>query len=77
MRKQIDEIDDLIIPLLEKRFLVVDAIKKIKKIQDIPTLDTSREQQIIDKVNTNSKYDKYLKNIYKEVLKQSKEYQNE
>ena len=78
LRDEIDEIDAKIISLLEKRFLVIDVIKRFKKNNNLKTFDANREQEILKKVkSSNQVFDKYLKSIYLEVLKQSKEYQND
>ena len=78
LRNKIDEIDDQLIKLLENRFLVISEIKDFKKIQGLSTYDIKRELEILEKVKTSDgSFDDYLKSIFKEILKQSKEFQNE
>ena len=44
----IDTIDTNIIDLLKRRFQVVSEIKTIKEKNNIPVLDSSRENKILD-----------------------------
>ena len=78
LRKEIDEIDREIVPLLEKRFLVIDAVKRYKKKNNISIQDSNREQEILSNIRPSKKeFKKYLDEIYKSILKESKDYQNE
>jgi len=47
LRKQIDEIDDLIVSLLAKRMETVKKVGQLKKKNNIPVLDESRWQKVI------------------------------
>ena len=47
-RKQIDDIDEKIIPYLARRAGIVRKIGKLKKQQNIPTLDKNRWKQILN-----------------------------
>ena len=47
LRKQIDEIDDLIVSLLAKRMETVKKVGQLKKKNNIPVLDKSRWQKVI------------------------------
>ena len=47
LRKQIDEIDDLIVSLLAKRMETVKKVGQLKKKSNIPVLDKSRWQKVI------------------------------
>jgi len=67
-RKKIDEIDDKIILLLEKRLLIAKKTIKHKK----KTYDPKREEFILSKIKS-----PYIKNIYKEIFKNSKKLQKE
>jgi chorismate mutase len=64
LRQQIDEIDDEIIPLLEKRYSIICLIKKEK---DKKITDKKREAFIIKKCHSN-----YSKSIYKSIFEVSK-----
>ncbi|HEU64161.1 MAG: hypothetical protein KR126chlam4_00640 [Candidatus Anoxychlamydiales bacterium] len=65
-REQIDEIDEQIVPLLEKRLKLAKEIRKYKK----EILDSNRENKILDKIKS-----EYIKDIYKTIFKNSKEVQ--
>jgi len=67
-RKQIDEIDSKIIPLLEKRLLLAKELRKFKT----KTQDSSREDQILKKIKS-----KYIQDIYLSIFKNSKKIQED
>lgn len=76
LRKKIDDIDKKILKLLIKRFIIVEMIKSIKKRFKIKIKDKKRENEILKKANNSSKkYGKYLKNIYKTIIRSSLELQ--
>jgi chorismate mutase/prephenate dehydratase len=50
LRKQIDEIDEQLIPLLMKRMDVAKGVAQYKVERGIPVLNEEREQQILDNV---------------------------
>lgn len=77
LRSQIDWIDRDIMSQLDKRFDLVKMIKEIKKENNLTILDTKREEVINHYIELNAKYEKEIKNIYTEIMKQSKELQNE
>jgi chorismate mutase len=47
LRKQIDEIDNLIVDLLAKRMKVVEKVGVLKKQHNVPPLDPARWQQVL------------------------------
>ena len=63
LRKKIDEIDDQIIPLLEKRCEAVSLLAKYKK----DLTDSEREEKILSKIRNG-----HLRQIYKAIFSQSK-----
>lgn len=71
MRQLIDEIDDQIMDLLEKRFQIVDDVTSYKKETKTAILDIKREQTIIDKTFNYSHFPQ-IGVIYKCILKESK-----
>ncbi len=77
IRSQIDWIDRDIMAQLDKRFELVEKVKEIKKEINMPVLDKSREETIKHYIELNTKYEKEIKNVYEEIMKQSKELQNE
>lgn len=50
LRKQIDEIDEQLIPLLLRRMEVAKGVAEYKVARGIPVLNEEREQQILDNV---------------------------
>lgn len=50
LRKEIDEIDEQLIPLLLKRMHVAENVAKYKIENGLPVLNEEREQQILDNV---------------------------
>lgn len=79
-RKIIDEIDSEIIKLFEKRMDVVKNVIQFKISNDIPVLDSSRENAMLEKnikkIN-NHEYDEYYKDVLNGFLKASKAMQND
>ncbi len=78
LRNKIDEIDKAIAELFEKRMQLAKEIGEYKKTNNLPILDSKREEEVIAK---NLKYikDESLKAYYEELLKEimnlSKRYQ--
>ncbi len=72
-RKEIDALDKEIIKLLNQRIECVKKIGEYKRKNEMPVLDTSREQEIYDKIkmmdipNTAT-----VSEIYKEIMKITK-----
>lgn len=79
-RKNIDEIDTLIIELFEKR---MDEIKKVidyKIKNNLPILDSSREEMMLQKnllKIKNTEYKPYYKDVLNGFLKSSKDFQKD
>lgn len=75
IRDQIDDLDDRIIELLNKRLdLVISTLGKKDRIEDL-----KREDQIVAKLKENSgneDEEEYLKEIYKVIFKEGKRIQN-
>lgn len=57
-RTRIDELEDMIIELLNKRANYASEIGKIKKQNGLPVLDASREKKILDRVAEKAKASK-------------------
>ena len=78
IRNEINEIDEEIVRLLEKRFNTVLKVGVYKKIHNLPVFNEERENQVIEKcakMLSNHKYDRYLKNIYVEIMDTCKDIQ--
>ena len=77
LREQIDNLDNEIIRLLDARFDCSKAIGEEKKKIAKQVLDSKREEVILNKVENLSQKDHapYIKEIYKKIMEQSREYQ--
>lgn len=75
-RDEIDQIDDEIFQLLEKRFLISKQVGKLKRDLDINVLDNRREEFILSKIeNLNLQNSEEVIMVYKTILKESKKLQ--
>lgn len=79
-RIEIDEIDNKIIELYEKRMQVVKNVIEYKIENNIPILDANRESSMLSKnlkkIN-NEEFKKYYEDVLKGYLKASKEMQQD
>lgn len=77
-RLLLDEIDKLISTLLNKRFVVVSNIKKIKEEVSLPITDLKREKAVIDNNQQYilKEYHEQFKEVYQTIIKVSKDIQN-
>lgn len=78
VRNEINQIDEELIALLEKRYACVDEVARIKKENNIPTLDSSREEAVIKRTAELVKTQAYQESIVKtfqSIMDISKEYQ--
>ena len=79
LRQKIDTIDRELVALLEKRMDTVTKIGQVKKEGNQAVYDEKREQQVLDKVAKllkNKGYKETITNIYVDLMKHSREYQN-
>lgn len=77
-RAKIDALDKKIVALLEERIDVVEAIVAIKKTSDKQILDTSREQEVLEKIDKyiqNDEYKEVIKETYQGIMDASKQFQ--
>lgn len=76
-RKEIDKIDSQILSLFAKRFSLVTKIGVYKKSNNLPIVDSKREQEKLEELYV--KGEKYhitkafIKNIWKNIFTQSYE----
>ncbi|MBN1914790.1 MAG: chorismate mutase [Parachlamydiales bacterium] len=66
IRSQIDQLDDEIIQLLAKRFILCKKTSKFKKQAE----DLEREKKIFTKISS-----PYIQHIYREIIFQAKQFQ--
>ncbi|HOK79299.1 MAG TPA: prephenate dehydratase [bacterium] len=72
LRKQIDEIDRKLINLLNERAKVVQMVAEVKKHNNLPGFDPSREKKIIDnlqRINSGPLSNKDIESIMREIFK--------
>jgi len=76
LREEIDDIDDKIIELLQKRKDLVKEIASIKKDQNKPIIDEEREKKIIDRLKGKAKEsgldEKFVTSLYDLILENSR-----
>ena len=80
IRKEIDQIDDQIVKLLEERMQLVEGVVTYKKASGKPILDTKREEVIFEKVRsrvTNKNYQETIVATFSDILKRSRDYQEQ
>ncbi len=75
-RQQLNEIDEELIRLLEKRFEISKQIGQWKKQNNKPIEDLEREKQIIESKTKLSQLPKqFIKELFQLIFRQSKEVQ--
>lgn len=80
LRLEIDHIDKKIVELFERRMEIVSRVASIKSENNIPILDSKREEEVIKKnINylNNKELSPYLEEFYIKIMDLSKEYQND
>ena len=79
IRREIDQIDDQIVKLLEERMHLVEDVVAYKKASGKAILDTKREEVIFEKVRnrvSNKKYEETIVETFSDILKRSRDYQD-
>ena len=74
LRKDINDLDQQLMELLNRRFDISLAVGALKEQQNLPVYDETREQLIFDKTASFS-HSPQLKEVYKTIMEQSKELQ--
>ena len=77
LREQIDEIDDSIIELLNKRFSITDEVAEYKNKNNIGLTDTNREQAMFDRMKkmcTHPALTTIIEKLYNVIIQANKEY---
>ena len=77
IRPQIDEIDDQLAQLIEKRFSLVEEVANIKKRQNLPVTDSGRERDIVNRLTkgTSDEMRGYLKIFFHTLFDLSRSHQ--
>jgi monofunctional chorismate mutase len=76
LRKEIDQLDDKIMELLDERFEITKQVGLLKKESNTNILDKKRETIILDKTSKYSHYPQIL-SVYQFIMNLSKEKQRE
>ena len=79
IRHEIDQVDDQIVHLLEKRMHLVEGVVAVKKASGKQILDTKREELIFERVRNNVEDKRYQEPIvatFSDILKRSRAYQD-
>ena len=79
LRLEINKIDEEMLALFEKRMDVVKAVIEYKLKNDMPILDSKREDEVIKRNCSklkNKEYEAYYVEFIKNNMKISKEFQN-
>lgn len=77
-REEINQIDGELVKLLEKRYKAVDEVVRIKKELNQPTLDASREKEVIERLSNMIETTEYRESIlatFQSIMDISKDYQ--
>lgn len=77
-REEINKIDAELVKLLEQRYKSVDEVVRIKKENNLPTLDASREQDVITRLSEMIELEEYKEAIletFQSIMDISKDYQ--
>ena len=79
LRAEIDKLDREIVPLLCARLSVAAEVAEYKWANEMPILDASREQALLEKIKdlAKEKYAAYVQEIYDAILAESRKYQAE
>jgi chorismate mutase len=80
LREAIDQIDDELIKLLEKRMAIVDEVVEFKRTHDKDIYDQDREQEIINKLKqkiNNKRIEPIIIEMFEIMMDLSKQYQRE
>ena len=80
IRKEIDALDEQILGLLNQRMSLVEKVIAAKEQKNLQVLDAAREKFILEKIENKIKNPQYAASIqsnYKEIMKQSRDYQEQ
>lgn len=78
LRKNIDQIDNKLINLLNERMNCIEEIAKLKETNNMPIYNFKRENFIFNKISSLSlKHEQEISTIYNCILDVSKNFQKE
>jgi monofunctional chorismate mutase len=76
-RAKINQLDEILISLFEERLKIVLNIAEIKKQNNLPIFQANREKEILEKITRLSQNSKFILNIFKTIMQESKKFQEE
>ena len=79
IRSQINQLDEELVALLEKRMELVDQVAAYKRATGKPVLDTNREKAVLERVGKLVQKDDYRSAIqatFSDMIAQSRAYQS-
>lgn len=77
-RKEINEIDDKLLELLQRRFDVAKKVGKYKLEKGLPVLDKQRENDIINSIAEKSNFSKdFIEKFFNAIFEESRRLQEE
>lgn len=76
-RKELDQIDEQMVQLLERRMRTAERIAQYKIENNVPVLDALREREILDRITRNATPDMafYTRTMYSNIMEMSKDHQ--
>lgn len=72
LRKQVDEIDEQLVNILDERFAVCEEIGKIKKQTGISVYNANREEQIIKRLSDLEIHKGFVAALWPQIMEFSK-----
>lgn len=79
IRKVIDDCDRDLVRIFEKRLLAVSHVLEYKRQNNLPILQSGREEEVLKKVKSyldNPEFDGELESLYSQILKISRKFQS-
>lgn len=80
IRKEIDQIDQELVALLERRMACVSEVVAYKIEKGLPVLDQGRENKVLEKVGslvTDEQYRTTIQAQFQDMMKRSRDFQEE
>lgn len=80
IRKEIDQIDQELVALMERRMVCVSEVVVYKKAKGLPVLDQGREREVLEKIGslvTDEQYRATIQAQFQDMMKLSRDFQEE
>lgn len=78
IRQEIDQVDQELVALLEKRMALVSQVAAYKRATGKPILDTNREDAVLQKAANrveDKAFEQTIVNTFADIMKNSRDYQ--